>query len=269
MIPIDGYSGVDIVRLQCDLRISGIGRKGLGSMKVLDVVVLLPDELRARAISLAKQLSAGMSDLGHGSHFLLGEPYPDADGDAGPCEPHVSVFMLAVPDADVPAVVAATERVAAQHAALSALGQYFRHNPHGAPELYFRKSREWVELQMAVVDAVEPLRGGLLRPVDPSGADIRQLLSDPAQDSRRRHQLTRFGYDEITERWPPADDSSDRFNPHVTFAWPTAAEPMVSLAELPPAEDFSGVLSELGVFGMSPYGTCTTSYSVIPMRHSG
>lgn len=238
-------------------------------MIVLDVVVLLPDELRTHAISCGKQLSSRMSDLGHGSHFLLGEPYPGTGAGAGPCEPHVSVFMLAVADDDVPAVVSATERIAREHAALSVLGKHFRHNPFGAPELYFEKSREWVELQMAVVEAVEPLRRGALRPTDPSGADIRELLADPTQNGGRRHQLTRFGYDEITESWPPSDDSSDRFNPHVTFAWPTAVEPMVSLAELPPATDFSGTLGELGVFGMSPYGTCTTAFSVIPMRHSG
>jgi hypothetical protein len=239
-------------------------------MVVLDIVLLLPDKLRAQAVSLSARLSSGMRDLGHGSHFLLGEPYPHSHNGVGPCEPHVSIFMLAVQEPDLPAVMSATSSVARRHVELPALGQHFRHNPHGAPELYFRKSREWVELQMAVIDAVEPLRGGLLRPTDPSGADIRLLLTDPTQDRDRRDQLARFGYDEITERWPPTDDGrADRFNPHVTFAWPTAAEPKVPLTELPPAADFSGVLTELGVFGMSPYGTCTRAYSVFPLRHSG
>jgi hypothetical protein len=39
----------------------------------------------------------------------------------------------------------------------------------------------------------------------------------------------------------------------------------IDLAGLPPAREFSGTLTELAVYGMSPYGTCTTPYGTAPL----
>jgi hypothetical protein len=130
---------------------------------------------------------------------------------------------------------------------LVAEGERYQHNPVGAPELYFRRTQRWIDLQRAVVAAVEPLRRGRLRDTDPAGQDVRGLIADPATDPAQRDQLVRYGYDEI----------ADRFNPHVTLAWPVDPDFRVDLADLAPAE-FSGTLSGLAVYAMSPHGTCTT-----------
>lgn len=82
----------------------------------LDVVLVLPSELRASAIGLSRALAELMDRAGSGAAFRLGEPFPGHDG--GVCEPHVSVFMMAVKKA--PAKKAAEKNGARTNAAASA-----------------------------------------------------------------------------------------------------------------------------------------------------
>jgi hypothetical protein len=235
------------------------------ALEVLDVVAVLPAELHQAALALGDRLAGRMGASGHPSHFRLGEPFPGGTG--GPCEPHVSIFMLAADENEIEDIFWTTRRVAASLPVLRADGERYQHNPVGAPELYFRKTEEWIALQQAVIAEVAPLRRGRLREKDPSGALIQAILADPDEDPVRRDQLVRLGYDEVTERWDGGPH--DRFNPHVTLAWPVDPAFRIELADLPPAAEFSGVLSELAVYGMSPYGTCTKLYGTAPLAGVG
>jgi hypothetical protein len=235
------------------------------ALEVLDVVAELPVELHRTALALSESLAGRMAACGRPSHFRLGEPFPGGSG--GPCEPHVSIFMLTADESEIDDIFWTTCRVAASLPALEADGERYQHNPVGAPELYFRKTAEWIELQRAVIAEVAPLRRGRLREKDPSGARIQDILDDPRQDPVRQSQLLRFGYDEVTERWDGGPD--DRFNPHVTLAWPVDPAFRIELADLPPADEFSGMLTELAVYGMSPYGTCTKLYGTAPLGVAG
>ncbi|ALG13402.1 hypothetical protein AOZ06_46925 [Kibdelosporangium phytohabitans] len=231
------------------------------TLVVLDVVVVLTPDLRRDALALGDRLIRRMRDQGRSAHFRLGRPY----GASGPCEPHVSVFMLTVDENETADVVSAIRSVAVDLPVLPAEGDEYRHNPFGAPELYFRKTAKWIDLQRSVIEAAEPLRRGRLRVTDPAGMRIRDLIDDPSTAPQRRDQLIRFGYDEVTENWDAVGGPGDRFNPHVTLTWPVDSEFRVDLGDLPPARDFSGTLTELAVYGMSPYGTCTTLYGVVPL----
>jgi hypothetical protein len=234
------------------------------AVEVLDIVALLPARLHHRALALSDQLAGRMAAQRFPSHFRLGAPF--GSGSGGSCEPHVSLFMLAVDDGDIDDVVRITRHLATNLPALVAEGTQYRHNPVGAPELYFRKTAQWIDLQRAVIAEVEPLRRGRLRTFDPAGARIKDLLGDPSEDPVRRSQLARFGFDEVTEHWDPeVTRADDRFNPHVTLAWPVDPAFRIDLAGLPPAHEFSGTLTELAVYGMSPYGTCTTPYGTAPL----
>ncbi|MBV9728680.1 MAG: hypothetical protein JO309_04605 [Pseudonocardiales bacterium] len=204
---------------------------------------------------MAEKMRAG----GSASHFQLGKPFPGKGGD---CEPHVSLFMLTVTDAEVNGVVRVVELLAATLPALDAEGVEYRHNPHGAVEVYFTKSSAWCDLQRAVIRSVEPLRRGRLREVDPSGTRIRNLVGDASQEDSRRQQLVRYGYDEVADE---ENGGQDRFNPHVTLAWPRDHDHRVALDGLPAPRSFSGLLMELAVFGMSSYGTCTKNYGVFSL----
>ncbi|MGH3915641.1 MAG: hypothetical protein ACRDTC_19875 [Pseudonocardiaceae bacterium] len=137
------------------------------------------------------------------------------------------------------------------------------YNPHGAPELYFTKSAAWGEFQHAIINAVEPLRCGRLREMDPSGIRILDLVNNTSEKSPQRQQLLRYGYDEIADE---VNGGHDRFHPHVTPAWPRDSNFRVPLDNLPLPPTFNGLLSELALFGMSGYGTCTKSYGIFPLK---
>jgi hypothetical protein len=223
----------------------------------LDIVLAIPEDLRAQAIACSELVSEKMGTGESGSHFQLGEPFPGQGG--GCCEPHVSLFMLAVDELEVNEVTHAVGQLAATLPILDAEGFKYGHNAYGAVEVYFRKSAEWCTVQRAVIESVEPLRRGRLRELDPSGTRISDILGNAARDDPGRQQLVRYGYDEV------ADQEHDRFNPHVTLAWPHRQDYRVALDGLPAPRSFSGQLTELAVFGMSGYGTCTTNYGVFPV----
>ncbi len=239
------------------------------SLITVDVVLDLPEPLREQALRLSADLVDRMRRAGHPSRFQLGLPYPDPappGSPAGACEPHVSLFMLAVTPPEVPGVLAAVRAVAATVAPIQATGREYRHNPQGAPELYFRRDHWWRALQGAVVAAVEPLRQGRLRERDPAGerlADLIQRLRRDEPDGARLRQLLRCGYDEISA------GTDDRFHPHVTLAWPVDPTPdgtgWVELAGLPDPDQFRGGLTELAVYQMSGHGTCTTRHGGFPL----
>lgn len=225
----------------------------------LDIVLVLPASLRRQAISCSKFLSGQMEAGGSSSHFQLGKPFPSAGVEH--CEPHVSLFMLTVGEREVNEVADVVERLAKTLPALDAEGTEYRHNPYGALEVHFMKSEAWRTLQRVVITAVEPLRQGRLRDVDPSGTHIRDLVNAP-QDDPRRQQLLRYGYDEVADE---SNGGHDRFSPHVTLAWPRDPDFRVALEGLPSVRMFSGLLAELAVFGMSAYGTCTKNYGTFSL----
>src|SRR5262245_45276342 len=140
----------------------------------LDVVLVLPRHLRARALTCGELIAEKMRSAGSMSHFRLGELFPGAGRE--PCEPHVSLFMLKVDKAEVHSVLHVVDRLAKTYPPLEAEGVEYGYNPYGAVEIYFSKSLAWSALQRSVILSVEPLRRGRLREVDPSGARIRDLL---------------------------------------------------------------------------------------------
>jgi hypothetical protein len=234
----------------------------------LDVVLVMPESLRTQAIACSELVSEKMRAGGTASHFQLGKPFSGegagegAGEGGGCCEPHVSLFMLAVHEVEVNEVIYVVERLAKTLPAFDAEGAEYRHNPHGAVEIYFTKSGEWHALQRAVIMSVEPLRRGRLREMDPSGARIRDLVNNTSLEDSRRQQLLRYGYDEVADE---VNGGHDRFNPHVTLAWPRDPDYRVAFDGLPAPRSFSGPLTELAVFGMSAYGTCTENYGVFSL----
>lgn len=223
----------------------------------IDIVLALPESLRRHAIACSEHVSEKMRDGGSASYFQLGQPFPGEDGER--CEPHVSLFMLAVDEMEANDVAYSVEQQAKTLPPLEAKGVEYGYNPYGAVELYFAKSEAWRALQSAMIMSVEPLRRGRLRDVDPSGMQINDLVVNASQDDPRRQQLLRYGYDEVADE---SNGGHDRFNPHITLAWPCDRDYRVALNGLPDPRSFSGLLTELAVFRMSPYGTCTRNYGV-------
>lgn len=227
----------------------------------LDVVLIMPDKLRKQAIACSEFLSEQIRAGGSSSHFQLGKPFSDSGGED--CEPHASLFMITVDEGEVNEVIYTVEQLAKTRPAVDAGGVEYRHNPYGALEVHFTKSAAWRDLQRAVITSVEPFRRGRLRDVDPSGTRIGDLVGNASQDDSRRQQLLKYGYDEVADESP---GGHDRFSPHVTLAWPHDPDFRVTLNGLPSAGVFSGQLTELAVFGMSTYGTCTKNYGTFSLE---
>ncbi|MDX1888054.1 hypothetical protein [Mycolicibacterium sp. 050158] len=231
------------------------------TLVTLDVVLVLPDSLRSLAVHCSNHLADAMADHG-GACFRLGDAFPgQADG---PCEPHVSLFMLAVEDAEVDEVAAAVAGVAATAPAVSAEAAEYRHNRQGAPEVFFARSDAFRAVQRAVVTVVEPLRRGRLRKFGPGGEPLDRIVSDPnPEEPARVRQLRQYGFDDVS------DAVDDRFDPHVTLTWPRDEHHRVDLSVLPPVREFSGVLGDLALYGMSPNGTCTAHHGSWALTGAG
>jgi hypothetical protein len=117
------------------------------------------------------------------------------------------------------------------------------------------RSSAWFRVQRAVIEAVEPLRRGRLRAVGPAGDRLPDIVAGrAAAPAAVVRQLVRYGYDEVT------DDEDDRFRPHITLCWPTDPTARVDLRHLPDPRVYTGSLATLGVYGMSPFGTCTADF---------
>jgi hypothetical protein len=201
-----------------------------------------------------------MQEAGMPSVFRLGDPFPGRSSEEI-CEPHVSLFMLAVAEADLPGLLNVVARAAALLSPVEAVGTHYRHNPVGAPELFFQRTPAWFGMQTVLIGEAEPVRRGQLRETDPAGdhlAEVVVKLQADGSDPTRLAQLLQYGYDEVS------DDNADRFNPHITFAWP--CEPYeVDLTGLPDPADFSCRLEHVGVYGMQPNGTCTRPYDIVTL----
>lgn len=219
------------------------------TLVTLDVVLLLPAPQRTLAIAASDHLATIMNDVG-GAAFRLGHQFPGrSDGD---CEPHVTLFMLAVEDHEIPDVAAAVGALTLVASPVAAIATEYRHNHEGAPEVFFSPSDEFRAVQRHVISVVEPLRRGRLRDVDPAGNSLAAVVDDlnPA-DPGRVSQLRRYGFDDVS------DDVHDRFHPHVTLSWPIDETSRVDLDALPAVADFSSLLTDLALYEMGPNGTCT------------
>jgi hypothetical protein len=216
------------------------------ALKTLDVVMLLPSELERQAIESSGRLALEMAAGGHPSAVQLGRRRPGVDTREGICKPHVSLYMIAVEEEEVPEVVDAVRRVAARARPIEARGGWYENNGQGAPEVFFAPAPAWTLLQTAVLESVGPLRRGRLRAEDPNGESAAEII-ERGRDPERVRLLRRYGYDEI----------GDRFRPHVTLAWPADRSTRVSTKSLSPAAVFSGRLSRIAVYEMRSHGTCT------------
>ena len=110
-------------------RVARVAQAALVTLVSLDVVLVMPQDFRGQAIACSALVTEKMSTGGSVSHFQLGKPLPGGGGD---CEPQVSLFMLAVDDAEVNGVVRVVERLATTLSALDAEGMEYRHWPCSA-----------------------------------------------------------------------------------------------------------------------------------------
>ena len=165
--------------------------------------------------------------------------------------PHVTIYQVAVRLNDMNRISTDLAAIAGDTPVLSlAATEYAYHAQDATIELRYRATGPLLQLQDAVLEVVNPIRGSLLRERDPSGHPLSELIT---QSGTVGDNIRCTGFDAIGD---PAKGGT--FIPHVSLNW---FAPGTSLdaesEELPLIGNFDGPAVALGIYLLGPYGTCT------------
>jgi len=186
-----------------------------------DIVLLPSDELAQKAVAA----SALLQPLG--SAFVL-------NANTGPF-PHLSLYMTQLKEGDLDTVKDIVAVIAGQTPIFDLTADsYFQAEGYIDPN--YEPVDRLAALQMAVVNAINPIRDGM-RAKD-------QVRMESATGVIRKN-LETYGYKSVGQL----------FRPHMTIARLQSAE-TIDTTFLPAATDFSGAFTKLGLFEMGDNGTC-------------
>lgn len=185
-----------------------------------DIVILPTDELAQKAITLSKQLER------HGTLFTLKE---------GACYPHASLYMTQLKVDDLDKVKAILASIASSTPRLNlSSGRYVQEE--GYIDADYTRTEQVDRLQMAVVEAINPIRDGIRE------KDKARMLTTTG---KVRENLEKYGYRGVGEL----------FRPHISFTRFADGQP-IDTTGLPGPAEFSGAFLQLGLFEMGDNGTC-------------
>jgi hypothetical protein len=164
--------------------------------------------------------------------------------------PHVTLYQVAIRMQDMDELCADLAAIAGRTAPLKLRATEYAYHVHDATiELRYEVTQPLVHLQDAVLEAVNPLRGSLLRERDPSGHLLAELIT---QSGTVSDNIRRTGFDAVGD---PATGGT--FIPHVSLDWFQPGTLLDTESEnLPPITDFDGSFVALGIYLLGPYGTC-------------
>jgi hypothetical protein len=188
-----------------------------------DIVLLPEPKLAARAIAVSQQFGAQFDTL-----------YTLEDGS---CFPHMSLYMTQLKLDNIEQATALLAAIAKQSFALD-LQSVRYYQSHGYIDAEYERPAALADLQMAVVNVINPIRDGLRE------SDKVRMLTNTG---KLRENIEKYGYRGVGEL----------FRPHVSFTR-FADEMAIDLAgvQLPPPESFAGQFTRLGLFEMGENGEC-------------
>lgn len=185
-----------------------------------DIVILPAAELAQKAIDLSEQLEQ------HGTLFTLKE---------GAYFPHASLYMTQLKIADLDKVKAILMDIAANTPLLDLTATRYD-QAEGYIDADYARTEMLDQLQMAVVEAINPIRDGMRE------KDEARMLTTTG---KVRENLEKYGYRGVGEL----------FRPHMTFTRFADGE-SIDTSTLPDPSEFSGQFVKLGLFEMGDNGTC-------------
>jgi len=185
-----------------------------------DIVILPEETISAEAMRLSDNLKQ------HGTYFTLkdGEYYP-----------HASLYMTQLKVSDLDRVCEILADIASKTPSLAMNAREY-HQEAGYIDVEYERFTLVDELQMTVVNAINPIRDGMRE------KDKARLLTSTGLE---HDNVERYGYRSIGEL----------FAPHLTLTRFTQNEP-ISTGSLPNLNTFSGKFVKLGLFEMGDNGTC-------------
>jgi hypothetical protein len=206
----------------------------------LNLVVVPETALAAKHIALSQDLAKR-----HSARITLDGIEPRLA-----FAPHVTLYQVAICLHDMDRVLADLAAIAGRTPLLMLAATQYAYNAQDATiELRYKPTTPLTELQDAVLQAVNPIRGSLLRERDPSGHLLSDLITLPGKAG---DNIRRTGFDAVGD-----PQNGGTFIPHVSLNWFQPGTPLdTGSEELPPITDFDGSFVALGIYLLGPYGTC-------------
>lgn len=195
-----------------------------------DIVILPEETISAEAMKLSDNLKD------RGTYFTLkdSEYYP-----------HASLYMTQLKVSDLDRVCEILADIAANTPSLDMNAREY-HQEAGYIDVEYDRFPLIDELQMTVVNAINPIRDGMRE------KDKARLLTSAGLE---RDNVEKYGYRSIGEL----------FAPHLTFARFTQNEP-IDTTTLPDLDTFSGKFVKLGLFEMGDNGTCVRKIAEFQLK---
>lgn len=185
-----------------------------------DIVLLPSADLAQKAIAASKQLEPS------GTLFTLSNQGPF---------PHISLYMTQLKSTDIEDASRRLAAVAASMQAFDLIAEsYFQEAGYIDPS--YAKTPALENLQMQVIDAINPIRDGMRE------KDKARLLT---AEGVARSNLEQYGYRGVGEL----------FRPHMTLTRFASDDP-IDVSILPPVGLFSGQFASLALCEMGNNGTC-------------
>lgn len=189
---------------------------------IYNIALVPSSDIFSRAIALSQQVQ------GKGSTFQLGVQGP---------YPHVSVYnMVKMRVADAETLPSVLRDVASASQPFSLRASRFLQS-FGYLDVEYGRTNSIEHFQMAVINAVNPLRNGLRTKEEEQLKGASGLF---------RENIEKYGYRSVGKL----------FRPHMTFTW-FAEGQQVNIDGLPPKDRFSGSFDTVGVFEFGEHGKCT------------
>lgn len=186
-----------------------------------DIVILPTTDLARRAIVTSQQFAQQ-----HDTLFTLQEKT---------FVPHASLYMTQLKVSDLDKVKELLSDIAARTSLLTPTTTGYD-QAEGYIDADYERTDELADLQMAVIDAINPIRDGMRE------KDKARMLTATGE---ARENLEKYGYRGVGKL----------FRPHLTLTRFTNGEP-IDTATLPDSHQFDGQFVELGLFEMGDNGTC-------------
>lgn len=195
-------------------------------------IVLLPDgETAAKTIAQSKKIQVGNDAL-----FELGEDV---------CVPHNSLYMTQLTQVGLQKALEVLENIAQNTPTLVATAtNYFQ--AFGYIDVEYERTSQLAALQMAVIDAVNPLRDGMRK------KDQEHL---EAATGKVLENLKAYGY----------QGAGELFRPHITFTRFNTQQ-AIKTNDFPPLSDFNGSFVKIGIFEMGDNGTCARKVAIFSLQ---
>lgn len=195
-------------------------------------IVILPDSDLAKKVTTVSQ---HLEELG--TRFTLKD---------GAYYPHVSLYMTQLKLDDISKIKEVLSNIAAKSSTFQLSSQGY--TQAGAfIDVGFERTDALANLQMTVVNAINPLRDGM------RDKDRVRMLS---ATGKARENLEKYGYLSVGEL----------FCPHVTLTR-FVDDKAINIAGLPEPCEISGMFIKLGLFEMGDNGTCIKKIVEWDLRH--